>query len=48
MHWLIAIIIHLALLAVLATEPTKTAQAWDAKSITWQKTDADETKMGVA
>src|SRR5258705_4070282 len=47
MHWLIAIIINLALLAVPATEPTKTAQAWDAKSIIWQKTDADGTKWAV-
>jgi quercetin dioxygenase-like cupin family protein len=47
MHWLIAIIIHLALLAVPATEPTKTARAWDAKSITWQKIDADGSKWAV-
>jgi len=44
MHWLIAIIINLASLAVPATEPTKTEQARDAKSITWQKTDGDRTK----
>ena len=47
MHWLIAVIIHLAVLAVSATEPTKVPQAWDAKSITWQKTDADGTKWAV-
>ncbi|HEX9234372.1 MAG TPA: cupin domain-containing protein [Candidatus Acidoferrum sp.] len=47
MRWLIAVIINLALLAVPATEPTKVPQGWDAKSIAWQKTDADGTKWAV-
>jgi quercetin dioxygenase-like cupin family protein len=47
MHWLIAIIINLASLAVPATEPAKTVQAWDARSITWQKNDGDRTKWAV-
>lgn len=39
MHWLIALIINLAVLAVSATEPTKVLPlAREAKSISWQKT----------
>jgi quercetin dioxygenase-like cupin family protein len=47
MHWLIAIIINLGLLALPSGEPTKSPQAWDAKSITWQKVDPDGTKWAV-
>jgi quercetin dioxygenase-like cupin family protein len=47
MHWLIAVIINLALMTAPVTEPIKAPQAWDAKSITWQKTDADGTKWAV-
>jgi quercetin dioxygenase-like cupin family protein len=47
MYWLIAIIINLALLALPSGEPTKSPQAWDAKSIIWQKVDPDGTKWAV-
>jgi quercetin dioxygenase-like cupin family protein len=47
MHWLIAIIINLGLLALPSGEPNKSPQAWDAKSITWQKVDADGSKWAV-
>jgi quercetin dioxygenase-like cupin family protein len=47
MHWLIAITINLALLAAPSGVPTKSPQAWDAKSIHWQKVDPDGTKWAV-
>lgn len=37
----------LILLGVIPAEETKKAQAWDAKSIVWQKTDPDGTKWSV-
>ena len=47
MQWLTAVIINVLLLAMPAAEPIKTPQAWDAKSIHWQKTDPDGTKWAV-
>jgi quercetin dioxygenase-like cupin family protein len=47
MYRLIAVILNLILSVAFGPEPTKTPQAWDAKSITWQKTDADGTKWAV-
>jgi quercetin dioxygenase-like cupin family protein len=47
MHWLIAIIINLALVASPSGEPTKSPQAWDARSINWQKIDPDGTKWAI-
>jgi len=47
MHWLIAIIVNLALVALPSGEPTKSPQAWDARSINWQKVDSDGTKWAI-
>ena len=41
MYRLIAVILNLILSVAFGPEPTKTPQAWDAKSITWQKTDPE-------
>ena len=46
MHWAIAVMINLVLLAS-AAEPTKTPEAWNAKTIAWQKVDPDGTKWAV-
>jgi len=47
MNWLIAIAVNLVLFAAPAAEPTKAPQAWDVKSIVWQKIDADGSKWAV-
>jgi quercetin dioxygenase-like cupin family protein len=47
MHWLIALLTNLVLLATSATEPAKVPLAWDAKTIVWQKVDSDGTKWSV-
>ncbi len=47
MHWLIALMMNLVLLAAPVTEPTKAPRAWDAKTIVWQKVDSDGTKWSV-
>ena len=47
MNWLIAIAVNLVFFAAPAAEPTKAPQAWDAKSIVWQKIDADGSKWAV-
>ena len=47
MHWLITIIVNLALVALPSGEPTKSPQAWDARSINWQKLDSDGTKWAI-
>jgi quercetin dioxygenase-like cupin family protein len=47
MHWLITIIVNLALVALPSGEPTKSPQAWDARSINWQKVDSDGTKWAI-
>jgi len=47
MHWLITIIVNLALVALPSGEPTKSPQAWDARSISWQKVDSDGTKWAI-
>jgi quercetin dioxygenase-like cupin family protein len=46
MHWAIAVMINLVLLGSTA-EPTKTPEAWDAKTIAWQKVDPDGSKWAV-
>ena len=40
-------IINLALVALPSGEPTKSPQAWDARSINWQKVDSDGTKWAL-
>jgi hypothetical protein len=47
MYRLLVMALNLILLAAFGPEPAKTPQAWDAKSITWQKIDADGTKWAV-
>jgi len=47
MHCVIALILNLVLLAAPVTESTKAPQAWDAKTIVWQKVDSDGTKWSV-
>ena len=47
MHWLITIIVNLALVALPSGEPTKSPQAWDARSINWQKVDSDGTEWAI-
>jgi quercetin dioxygenase-like cupin family protein len=47
MHWLITIIVNLALVALPSGEPTKSPQAWDARSINGQKVDSDGTKWAI-
>jgi quercetin dioxygenase-like cupin family protein len=49
MYRLLAVILNLILSAALGPgpEPAKTPQAWNAKSITWQKVDADGTRWAV-
>ena len=47
MYWLIALTMNLVLLTAAATESGKAPQAWDAKTIVWQKIDSDRTKWSV-
>jgi len=47
MHWLIAVAMNLVLITVSTTEPARKPQAWNAQTISWQKTDADGTKWAV-
>jgi quercetin dioxygenase-like cupin family protein len=47
MHRLIALMMNLFLLTASTTEPTKSPQAWDAKTIVWTKVDPDGTKWAV-
>ncbi len=47
MHWIIALMVNLVLLAAPVTESTKAPRAWDAKTIVWQKVDSDGTKWSV-
>ena len=47
MYRAIAMILNLILTVAFGSEPAKAPQAWDAKSITWQKVDPDGTKWAV-
>jgi quercetin dioxygenase-like cupin family protein len=47
MHWLIAIALGLILVTPPAETQKKTPQAWDAKTIQWQKVDPDGTKWSI-
>jgi quercetin dioxygenase-like cupin family protein len=47
MHRLFALLLNLILFAAFGSEPVKTPQAWDAKSIAWQKIDPDGSKWAV-
>lgn len=47
MHWKIASILTLTLLAGFPAEQAKQPQAWNAKNIEWQKTDPDGTRWSV-
>jgi hypothetical protein len=47
MHWKIAWALILIFLGRFPAEQTKQPQAWNAKNIEWQKTDADGTKWSV-
>ena len=47
MHWKIEWLLSLLLFGGSPGEQAKKPEAWDAKSIVWQKTDADGTKWSV-
>jgi quercetin dioxygenase-like cupin family protein len=47
MHWFIAIALGLILVTPPAETQKKTPQAWDAKTIQWQKVDPDGTKWSI-
>jgi len=47
MHWVIALILNLVLLAAPVSESNKAPRAWDAETIVWQKVDSDGSKWSV-
>jgi quercetin dioxygenase-like cupin family protein len=47
MHWLVAIVLNLFFVTPPAVAQAKVPQAWDAKTIQWQKVDSDGTKWSI-
>jgi len=47
MHWILAMMMNLIFLAAPAAEQNRAPQSWDAKTIAWQKIDADGSKWSV-
>jgi quercetin dioxygenase-like cupin family protein len=47
MHRRFALLLNLILFAAFGPAPVETPQAWDAKTIVWQKTDPDGSKSAV-
>ena len=47
MHWIMAMMMNLIFLAAPAAEQNRAPQSWDAKTIAWQKIDADGSKWSV-
>ena len=47
MNWLLILLLNIALAGAPAAEPSKSPQAWDAKTIPWQTVDPDGTKWAV-